>query len=255
MVADLSAAGFLVDGVSLADTTAKLTHEGAGLWESAVEDIGTSSTPGRDGAIDLGSTFPPYVRSTMYLIRAGSYDATWAAAVALRRRCKPGRLVTLTRVIPDPDGSNANVSLTASARRQGYRPAWLTGGVLQLDIDWLIEDGPFHGSSVNISSAAGTQSIKGDVRTRKMTVTLAAGAARTVTNTSNGYWFTFNTTVPTGGVVVDVEALTAKKVSDNTDMSAYLSWGKALPFQLDPGSNVITVSAGSASIDYQPAYL
>lgn len=257
MSADVAQSGWLVDGVDLAAVGVELTHDGAGLWDDVPEEPITSTFPGSDGSLDTGSRFPQYVRSTMYTIRATDPTAAEAALQALRRRCKPGRSVTLTRVMPGREGEAANVSMTTTARRQGApRVAWLgKNNVLTVDIDWLITGGPFYGPSVNIASAAGTTSVEGDVRTRRMTLTLAAGASRQVTNTTNGFWFSFTTTVPTGGVVVDVEARTAKKVSDNSDMSAYLTWGKVLPFQLDPGANTITVSAGTASIDYQPAYL
>lgn len=256
MSADIGATAWLVDGADLAVAGVELLHDGAGLWDGFSEEAVVSSPPGFDGALDTGGRFPAYVRSMAYEVVAVDPKAAWAAIVALRRRCKPGRPVTLGRVMPDPEGTDANTTLTSTARRQGDRIVWVgKNNRAQVDIDWLITGGPFYGPSTNIASAAGTTSVKGDVRTRKMTLTLAAGAARTVTNTTNGHWFTFGTTVPTGGVLVDVLARTAKAITGGTDLSRYLSWGKVHPFQLEADSNTITVSAGSASIDYQPAYL
>jgi hypothetical protein len=60
--------------------------------------------------------------------------------------------------------------------------------------------------------------------------------------------------VPTGGVTVDVETRRATKVSDSSDVSSALRWAKAVPFQLDAGSNVITVSSGTCALSYYPAY-
>lgn len=256
MTADLGSSAWKVDGTDLAIAgSVVLTHDGSGLWDGQGEDITVVTYPGVNEGTIAGGRFSPYTRSTMYQVKAARYDATWAAMRALRRRCKPGRTITLTRVMPDPEGTDTNVSATTTARRQGDRPSWTTGGIAHLDIDWLITGGPFLAPAVSIPSAGGTQSVYGDVPTRKMTVTLAAGAARTVTNTTNGFWFTFGTTVPSGGIVVDVAQRTATAITGGADYSAYLSWGKAAPFQLEPGSNVLTVSAGSASISYQPAYL
>jgi hypothetical protein len=255
MPADVSAAAHLVDGVDLAAADAYLGHDGAGLWSGVAETIGVSTSPGRDGGSIDGGVFPPYVYSTMYAAHAATATAAWAAIRALRRRCKPGRTVTLSRVVPDPEGADANVTQTTTARRQADRPQWLEGNRrVNLDIDWLITEGLWYGDAVAIASAAGVQTIKGDLPTHRMTLTLAAGAARTVTNTTNGHWFTFGTTVPAGGVLIDVEARTATAITAGTDMSRYLSWGKTYPMRLNPGSNTLTVSAGTASISYQPAY-
>jgi hypothetical protein len=254
VTADLKASAYLVDGTALAATDVKLTHDGAGLWSGLTENVGAATYAGSDGGLIVGGSYPPFVHSTLYQIRGTSFDDAWAKVVALRRRCKPGQTVTLTRQMPDPDGTAANTSHTTTARRQSDRPGWV-GKNLEIDIDWLIIDGVWHGPSTAISSAAGTQSILGDTRTRRMTLTLAAGAARTVTNTTNGYAFTFGTTVPSGGILVDVEARTATAITGGADYSAYLSWTKGLPMQLEAGSNTLTVSAGSASISYQPAYL
>lgn len=254
MTADLSASAYLVDGSALAATGVTLTHDGSGLWGGVTEEIGVALHPGFDGGDIGGGLVRPFTLSTMYEVDAASYDAVWAAIRALRRRCKPRRTVTLTRTMPDPDGTDANTSATTTGRRQSDRIEWLGATAAVVDIDWLITGGPWLGSATSIPSAAGTVSVNGDLPTRKMTLTLAAGAARTVTNTTNGYWFTFSTTAPTGGILVDVEARTATAITGGADYSAYLSWGKLAPFQLEPGSNVLTVSAVSASISYQPAY-
>lgn len=254
MPADLSASAYLVDSVDLAATGVDLTHDGAGLWTGLAEDIAVNLFPGADGGSIGGGLFKPYTHSTMYTVRAHGFDAVWAAIRALRRRCKPGVTVTLTRRMPDPDGTDANTNQTTTARRQTDRISWLGDSAAVVDIDWLVTDGPWYGPAVAIASVAGVQSVAGDIPTHRMTVTLAAGAARTVTNTTNGHWFTFGTTVPTGGVLIDVEARTATAITGGADLSAYLSWGKAYPMRLNSGSNTLTVSAGSAAISYQPAY-
>lgn len=254
MAADLTASAYLVDDVDVADANSYLTHDGAGLWAGVTETVGVSTTPGRSGGDITGGVFQPFTLSTMYVVKASTTLGVWAAIRALRRRCKPGRTVTLTRRMPDPEGSDSNVDHTTTGRRQTDRVAWIASRAAQVDIDWLIADSPWHGDSVNVAAAAGTFDVDGDIPTSRMTVTLAAGAARTVTNTTNGHGFTFSTAVPTGGVVIDVEAQTATAITGGADMSAYLSWTKVHPMVLNPGSNTLTVSAGTASIDYQPAY-
>ena len=254
MTADLTASAYLADGVALAASGVELTHDGAGLWSGLAENVAVDTFPGLDGGGFFGGTYPPFTLSTMYTVRGSSGEDAWAKAVALRRRCKPGRTITMTRQMPDPDGTAANTSHTTTARRLTDRPEWLAKTGLVLDIDWLV-NAPWYGAAVAISDIAGTHTVAGDTRTRRMTVTLAAGAARTITNTTNGFWFTYSGTVPTGGILVDVEAQTATVISSGLDVSVYLSFGKVVPMQLEAGANVFTVSSGAASISYQPAYL
>jgi hypothetical protein len=158
--------------------------------------------------------------------------------------------------MPDPDGTDANTALTTTARRLTDRPVWRGELVALLDIDWWITD-PWHGSPVTIASGAGVHTILGDIRTSRMTVTLAAGPARTVANQTpgNGSYFQFLATVPAGGVLVDVEAQTATAITGGADMSRYLQWGKAHPLILEAGSNTLATDAGTFSVAYQPAYL
>lgn len=254
MAADLSASKYLADGTDLAVSGVELTHDGAGLWSGLAETVGISTAPGIAGGVIDGGVFQPFTLPTMYTVRGATVEAVWAAIVALRRRCKPGLTVTLTRNMPDPEGTAANVDHVTTARRQGDRITWLAKRAAVVDIDWLIADDPWHGAALAVASAAGTYSVAGDLATHRMTFTLAAGAARMITNTTNGHWFTFGTTVPAGGVLIDVEARTAIGITGSVDMSAYLSWGKTYPMRLNAGSNTLTVSAGTASISYQPAY-
>lgn len=254
MVASLKASTYLVDGVDLEVTGVALTHEGSGLWSGLTESIGVSQFPGVDGGHIDGGTFKPYTYSTMFQITASGFDAVWASIRSLRRRCKPGQSVTLTRQMPDPEGGSSNINHTTTARRQSDRIAWLGPSAAQVDIDWLIADAPWYAAAVAISSAAGTTTVLGDLPTHRMTITLPAGAARTIENTTTEHSLTFGATVPTGGVLIDVEAQAATAITGGADLSASLSWTKAYPMRLNAGSNTLTISAGTASISYQPAY-
>jgi hypothetical protein len=256
VTASLKASAYLVDGVALAATGVALTHDGGGLWSGQEEAVDVATSAGLDGGTIAGGLFQPYTHSTMYLVRGSSFDDTWAKIRALRRRCKPGQTVTLTRQMPDPEGSDANIDLTTTGRRVTDRPDWL-GAQAQIDIDWLITGGPWLGSSVTIASAAGTQTILGDLPARKITATLSAGAVNPVitnTSTGNGYTFRYVGTVPTGGVTVDVLTRKATRVSDSGDVSLALKWSKRDPFKLNAGANTITVSSGTCALTYYPAY-
>jgi hypothetical protein len=255
MPASLAASTFLVDGVDVLATGVTLAHDGAGVWDGLEEDVSVATYAGVDGGTVAGGDFRPYVRSVEFLVRGADYDTTWARIRALRRRCKPGQTVTLTRQMPDQEGVDTNASLTTTAHRQTDRVMWAAPGLASVDVDWLIVGGPWSGAQVTITNAAGTRTILGDLRTQKVTATLSAGAVNpTVANTTNGFSFTWTGTVPTGGVEVDVVQRKATKLSDSSDVSSALTWAKVAPFQLNPGDNVITVSSGTCDLAYYPAY-
>lgn len=254
MSASLRDAAHLVDGVDLADASTYLTHDGAGLWSGLTETISVSTAAGVNGGTVAGGVFVPYVYPTMYAAKAASSDAAWALIRALRRRCKPGRTVTLTRLVPDPEGTDANVTQTTTARRQGDRPEWLeANNRVNLDIDWLITGGPWLGDAVAIG-AVGAVTVKGDLPTRLITVTLAAGGVNPVLTNTNGYTLRYIGTVPAGGVTVDVANRRATGITGSVDLSANLRWSKDAPFQLDPDAQTLAISSGSASFTYYPAY-
>lgn len=148
-----------------------------------------------------------------------------------------------------------NLDTTQTVIVRGAEERWLGGASCTLILSVETLDGPWYGAQQSIS-AVGTVTIKGDLPTRAITATLSAGAANPViTNTTNGYTFRYVGTVPAGGVLVDIRARTATAITGGADLSSSLKWGKDDPFQLDPGSQTLTTSAGTASFTYLPAYV
>lgn len=207
--------------------------------------------PGIDGVQAIRRPVSAKMPSGQVSVTGDTLAATEDAVAAVKALLGMGETKTVTRRKVTGAG---NLDSTQSVIVRNVAERWQGPGACTLLIAVELLDGIWYGPSVAIASAAGTSTVTGDLSTHKMTLTLAAGAARTITNTTNGHWFTFSTTVPAGGVLVDVEARTATAITGSTDMSAYLSWNKTYPMRLNAGSNTLTVSAGSASISYQPAY-
>jgi hypothetical protein len=251
----LDSATVKVDGTDLAATGVQVLWEGS-LFDAIDDVFDTISYSGSNESDVTSGYAQPKTWTVRCRVTGTDLDDAWAKIHALRRRTKPGRKVQLTRYMPGGEDGSLT-ALLAYARRLGDTIAWNERNDQQAVVgtDFTVLGFWYPGSATNIASAAGTQSIGGDLPTYRMTFTLAAGAARTVANATNGHSFTFSTTVPTGGVLIDVEARTATAITGGADLSAYLSWTKLFPMRLDPGSNVLTVSAVSASIDYKPAYL
>lgn len=244
-----------VDGTDLAATGVTVAWSGS-LFDAIDDVFDTISYPGSD----VSDTTEGFARPVPWTVRCKIVgtgpDDVWSKMRALRRRTKPGKKVQLTRYMVNGE-SDAVISLLAYARRLGDTPAWddENDGQAVLAVDYTLLGFWYPSSATTIASAAGTQSIAGDTHTRKIVATLSAAAVNpVVANSTNGYSFRYVGTVPTGGVTVDVETRRATKVSDSSDVSSALRWAKATPFQLDAGSNVITVSSGACALAYYPAY-
>lgn len=174
------------------------------------------------------------------------------AVAAVKALLRPARAQTVTRRKVTGDG---NLDATQTAIVRTVEERWQTQTVCTLLIGVELLDGGWAGAEESIASAAGTQAVKGDLPTAAIVATLSAGAANPiVANTTNGYSFRYVGTIPSGGVEVDVLTRRATGLTGSVDMSANLRWSKSDPFQLDPGDNVITVSAGTCALDYTPAY-
>lgn len=222
------------------------------FWSSSDVRGDLDAFPGRDGSQGNDRPVSSKIASGQVTFEADTLAAVedGVAAIKALLRLNAQQVVTRRKVTGagNLDATQSAIFRTAEERWQGDAACTLLLGAELLDGLW-------YGASTNIAVAAGAHTILGDTRTHRMTLTLAAGAARTITNTTNGFSFTFGTTVPTGGILVDVEAQTATAITGGADYSGYLSWAKTYPFRLNPGSNTLTVSAGSAAISYQPAYL
>lgn len=225
------------------------------VWKGA---LGTAPLRGddkfvplKDGEAYVEKAFAPFILNLGLVLTTGSQTLFNDAYRTLRRLAKPDGTVTLTR---NMSYSTGNEQVTALARYSGgleVEPINIVDGRVVLAMKVL--SGLWYGPSTTIG--AGTSSIAGDVRTRRMTVTVSAGIGPTVTNSTNGYAFTISgdTTTP---VVVDVLNMTAS--SGGTDCSSRLSWAtatKTWPMQLQAGSNTLTISSGTLSVAYQGAYL
>lgn len=236
------------DLASLVDVVEDLSD----FWTGADSRGDLSMSAGASGATASSRPVDSKVRTAQVTMAdAATLAATEDKIAALKAVLRPGRPQTVTRRKVTGAG-NLDTTQTAIVR-PAIEERWLTatGCTLLIAVETL--DGPWYGASESIA-AAGTVTVKGDLSTRSITATLSAGAVNPVITNTNGYTFRYVGTVPAGGVTVDVKARKATKVSDSSDVSSALKWSKDAPFQLDPGSQAITVSAGTVSFTYLPAY-
>ena len=187
-------------------------------------------------------------------VTANSWIGLNDAYRELRMLCKPDRPSVLTRRMEFSSGQEEH---TANAKLLDIAVTRPVTNVLKCLVEFSILDGCWFGPQESIAAfASASPTIKGDVRTLKITATLSAGAVSpVVTNNENQYSFSYVGTVPAGGVAVDVLNRRAKRISDNGDVSLNLKWAKPQIFRLEPGANSINTTSGTVALDYSPAYL
>lgn len=244
-MADVS---FLVNGTDLEVAGVRFMEVIEGAHDTPLSRGDLPVYPGRDGARDVDQPFEASILSLGLVVNGGTRQGFNDAYRTLRRLVKPGKTVTLTRNLSYTTGAESH---TAAAKFAGLTPAQIAPGVFRMVLKFLILDGVWYGPAETIG--AGTVTVKGDVRTQRMTITLPGGVAGpTVTNSTNGYAFTFSGTLATP---TDIDNETAQAIRGGIDVSDALTWTKTLPFRLEAGSNTITITSGTVSIEYRPAYL
>jgi hypothetical protein len=222
------------------------------FWSSSDVRGDLSTYAGVPGASPQRRPMSNQVRSgQVSVVDADTLAQAEDAVAAVKAALRVNRAQTLTRRKVTGAG-NLDATQTAIVRTVAER--WLNNNTCTLLLGVELCDGYWLGASEAIG-AVGAVTVKGDLPTRLVTVTLAAGAVDpVVTNATNGYTFRYIGTVPAGGVSVDVAARRATGITGSVDLSANLRWSKSDPFQLDPGANTLTISSGSASFTYYPAY-
>jgi hypothetical protein len=206
--------------------------------------------PTKDGSTDADQPFGSSVLGIGLMVQGGSSEVTGFNDQyrTLKRLCKPGRTVTLTKELSYTTG---NESYTQTAKLRSLSPQQQSPADYKVLVEFTLLDGLWFGSAVTIG--AGTSTVTGDVRTRRMTVTISGGSSpKTVTNSTNGWALTYTGSTATA-VVIDVENMTATQGA--SDVSGNLSWTRDFPMQLEAGSNTLAISSGTLSIAYQPAFL
>jgi len=246
----MSTGTLLLAGTDLASLC--IVEDLSDFWSSSDLRGDLPTAPGADGAVAISRPISSKVASGQVTVADVSVAAIEDGVAAVKALLRENVSQTLTRRKVTGAG-NLDATQTGIVRNVAER--WIGGNACTLLFSAELVDGLWYGSSVSMPTVAGTSTVLGDTGTHKILVTLAAGPARTVASSTNGYYFQFHTTVPTGGVLVDVEARTATAITGGADMSANLSWPKVYPFRLEAGSNTLALDAGSASLTYQPAYL
>jgi hypothetical protein len=232
----------LVDGVDIS-SAARIIQVWDGAHTSADLRGGDLVVPGRDGVVAADRPFDVATLSIGMQVRGSSlltgFNDELRTLVGI---CKPGRTVTLSRRMSYSAGNETH---TATGRYlSGLTPSLATPALGKLVVNFAVLSGVWHGSSVSVSP--GTVTIAGEVRTKKITLTLPG--AGTLTNSTTGVSVTV-----TAAATLDVEAGTSTGT-----LSDVVASGDPLGawFTLVPGSNTITWSgAGTPTIAYRPAYL
>lgn len=253
----------LIEGLELPDVCLEWPYEWPYQGNNEAGDVVTY--PGIDGGSSSSDPpYPPKVLSVPLTIANDGCDygddaqlmahanARWRAVVAA---CLPGRNVELTRrmtlpaaVLLDPPVA---LDTTSLARYVGIITSRPTLDVWRAVVEFMLLDGVWYGPEADVFAlAAGTDTLtmEGDTRTHRMTITFNSGASPVLTNLTNGSSVTYAGTP--AGATIDVSTMQVT----GGDASLF-SWTRRLPFRLEPGPNLLSLSSGSVVITPTPAYL
>jgi hypothetical protein len=243
----------LIDGTDIRSAGVRLLRG----WEEAlaVPDLRGDDITVSDSDGDTWVDERPFSAFTFNLPLAlrGSSQATFNdARRALARLVKPDGTITLTRRLPFTGGDEDH---TATGRYVGgLQPSQMYA---MIDGDFTLSlknlSGLWYGPSATVS-ATGAVTVLGDVRTRRMVITLTGGTNPTLTNTTTGDSLTWTGTVGGTPIVIDNQTITA--LQGATNVTGALSHSRTYPMTLKAGSNTLALTGGgSFSIAYYPAYL
>jgi hypothetical protein len=244
----VSTGTLLLSGTDLA--TVCLVEDLSDLWSSGDLRGDLPVYAGVPGATAARRPVASRVAPGQATVFGDTLAATEDGVAAVKALLKIGQAQTATRRKITGAG---NLDATQTVIMHGPAERWLSPTACTLILSVELCDGPWYGASESIA-AVGAVTVEGDSPTRKITATLSAGAVDPVITNTNGYTFRYVGTVPTGGVLVDVRTRKATAITGGADLSSALKWSKDDPFQLDPGSQTLTTSAGTASFTYLPAY-
>lgn len=240
----------LLDGTDIRSAGVRLLKG----WEDALavpdlrgDDITVPDTDGDTWVVER--PFSAFQINLPLAVRGGTQAAFNDARRALIRLVKPDGIITATRRLPF---TAADEDHTAPARYVGgLQPSAMYGMIdADLVLSMKILSGLWYGTLTTISASA---TILGDVRTRKMTITLTGGTNPTLTNTTTGDSLTWTGTVGGTPIVIDNQTITAMQGA--TNVSGALSHSRTYPMTFAAGANTLALTGGgSFSIGYYPAY-
>lgn len=232
----------LVNGTDLASVTS-CQMDLSGLWKGAVVRGDNIFVPGVDGVTQTAKQFDSNIVDIPVMLNGTTTTTMNDALRTFRLLLKPGVPLALERQMSFTAGNEQHTATGELANDISPAVSLLRFG--RFTISLRIIDGLWHKKTSVAASVTTSGSIvsAGDVRTRRMVITMAAG---TLTSTTTGHTLVYS---GPGSADIDVEAMTA--VSGATNVSSYVTWTKAYPMELQPGTNNFT---GTASFVYYPAY-
>jgi hypothetical protein len=242
----------LFDGTDVKSTGVRILR----AWESLLEtpplrgaDLTVTDADGETPVDERA--FDAYDLNIALQLKGLTGAAFNDAQRALALMCKIGSTVTLTRRKSYAGGNEEHTTLARYV--SGLGPQQLYAMVdADLTLVMRILSGVWYGGTVTI--AAGTSTILGTARTRRMTITFTGGTNPSLTNSTTGDSVTWTGTVGGTPVVISNETITA--LQGATNVSGGLSHSRTYPMTLQPGSNTLVLTGGgSVSIAYAPVHL
>ena len=151
---------------------------------------------------------------------------------------KQGSLVRLERTFPDTDTTYLDIWQVADVKPTQNR----------LMYAWPMRaPRPFWIGTADTANTGSTLTVAGDASIDDMVIDFASGTDPRITHDDTGDWIEIAGAMPGAGVRVDVGLGTCVQITGGADYSNNLRVNTPWWFELDPGANAVTASAGISS--------
>lgn len=239
----------IVDGTDLA-TVVSCLESLDGLYQVGTPRGDNAVIPGVDGETYVDKPYGTQVVEFGVDLQGATTADFNESFRELKRLIRPGKQLSLERHLSYPGGDEVHVASGEWASGLNATVSLMRFGRTTFSLK--IHDGLWYNQTSFTQPYANTTNvtINGETRTHRISLTMDAG--HFVTNSTTGHTLSNNLAGGSGTVTVDVITMTATQ--GGIDVSASLSWNKRYPFQLVPGSNIISTDT-AGNITYTEAYL
>ena len=114
---------------------------------------------------------------------------------------------------------------------------------------------PFWHGAADVNNAAPTLIVGGDAPAGNITLEFSSGTDTKIAHSTTGDYVQILGAIPSGGVFVNIEDGTCKRISGGADWSNNLVVNRPWWFELEPGTNTVVLTGGTVLTSWSEQWL